>query len=168
VELAHEQLRLVIDTVPILLASTRPDGSLEFVNQQWRDFLGLSSEEVQGWAWADALHPDDQDRFIGEWRAALASGAPLEAEARMRRADGEYRWLLIRVVPLRHQQGHIVRWYGTSTDIEDRKRAEEKVRQTDYERRIVIDRIPALVWSSFPDGSSDFNNQRVVGVYRPL
>jgi PAS domain S-box-containing protein len=160
VEVAHDQLRLVIDTVPILLTSTGPDGAVEFVNQQWRDFLGLSLEEVQGWGWTGALHPDDQGRFVGEWRAALASGVPLESEARMRRADGEYRWLLIRVVPLRDQHGHIVRWYGTSTDIEDRKRAEARVRQADRERRLVIDSIPALVWSSFPDGSSDFNNQR--------
>jgi PAS domain S-box-containing protein len=160
VQSAHEQLRLVIDTVPILLSSTRPDGALEFVNQQWRDFLGLSLDEIQGWGWARAVHPDDRDRFDGEWRTALASGVPLESEARMRRADGEYRRLLIRVVPLRNQQGRIVQWYGTSTDIEDRKRAEEKMRQADSERRIAIDRIPGLVWGTLPDGSSDFNNQR--------
>jgi PAS domain S-box-containing protein len=160
VEVAHQQLRLVIDTVPILLASTRPDGAVEFVNQQWRDFLGLSLEEIQGWGWTAALHPDDKTRFGGEWRAALASGVPLESQARMRRADGEYRWLLIRVAPLRDQHGQIVQWYGTSTDIEDWKRAEEKMRQADHERRVAIDRIPALVWSSLPDGSSDFNNER--------
>jgi PAS domain S-box-containing protein len=159
VEAAREQLRLVIDTVPILLASTRPDGAVEFVNRQWLDFLGLSLEEFQQ-GWSEALHPDDQTRFVGEWRAALASGAALETEARMRRADGDYRWLLIRVVPSRDRQGHIVRWYGTSTDVEDRKRADEKVRQADSERRAAIDRIPALVWGSLPDGSSDFNNER--------
>ena len=160
VEAAHEQLRLVIDTVPILLASTRPDGALEFVNQQWREFLGLSLEEIQGRGWVSALHPDDQDRVVAQWGAALASGVPLESEARMRRADGDYRWLLVRMVPLRDHNGAIVQWYGTSTDIEDRKRAEEKVRQADRERRTVIDRIPALVWSSLPDGSSDFNSER--------
>jgi PAS domain S-box-containing protein len=128
VESAHEQLRLVIDTVPILLTSTRPDGALEFVNQQWRDFLGLSLEEILGWGWAAALHPDDEGRFVGEWRAALASGVPVESEVRMRRADGEYRWLLIRLVPLRDKRGHIVQWYGTSTDIEARKRAEDVLR----------------------------------------
>ena len=159
VEAAREQLRLVIDTVPILLASTQPDGAVEFVNRQWLDFLGLSLEEFQR-GWPEALHPDDQARFVADWRAALESGVPLETEARMRRADGEYRWLLIRVVPSRDRQGHIVRWYGTSTDIEDRKRADEKVRQADSERRAAIDRIPALVWGSLPDGSSDFNNER--------
>jgi PAS domain S-box-containing protein len=160
VEAAREQLQLVIDTVPTLLARTRPDGAIEFVNQQWRDFLGLSLEEIKGGGWAAALHPDDEGLFVAEWRGALESGLPLESEARMRRADGEYRWLLIRRVPLRDQRGQIVHWYGTGVDIEDRRRAEEKVRQADSERRTAIDRIPALVWSSLPDGSSDFNNKR--------
>jgi PAS domain S-box-containing protein len=160
VEAAQEQLQLVIDTVPALLATVRPDGCIEAINRQWRDFLGLSLEEIRAGGWEVALHPDDHDRYVAEWRSALESGLPLESEARIRRADGEYRWLLIRVVPLRDRQGHIVRWYGTSTDIEDRKRAEEKVRQADNERRTAIDRIPALVWGSLPDGSSDFNNER--------
>ncbi|MEA2722992.1 MAG: hypothetical protein QOH59_763 [Gemmatimonadales bacterium] len=160
VEVAHEQLQRVIDTVPTLLTSARPDGAIEFVNQQWSDFLGLSREEFRRGGWATTLHPDDRDGFVAEWRAALASGVPLETEARMRRGDGEYRWLLFRAVPLRGEEGRIVRWYGTSTDIEDRKRAEEKVRQADRERGTVIDTIPALVWSSLPDGSSDFNNER--------
>jgi PAS domain S-box-containing protein len=160
VEAAHEQLRLVIDTVPILLTSAQADGALELVNQQWRDFLGLSTEEIRSGGWEGALHPDDRNRLVREWRTALASGVPLESEARMRRADGEYRWLLFRAVPLRDQDDRIVRWYGTGTDIEERKRAEEKVRQIDSERRAAIDRIPALVWSSLPDGSSDFNSAR--------
>ena len=160
VEAAQEQLQLVIDTVPTLLAATRPDGRLEVINQQWRDFLGLSVEEIQRGDWSTALHPDDRDRYVGEWRAALESGLPLESEARMRRADGEYRWLLIRVVPLRNRQGHIVRWYGSGTDIEDWKRAEERARQADRERLVMVDTIPALLWSTLPDGSGDFNNQR--------
>jgi len=160
VEAAHRQLRLVIDTVPTLLSSAGPDGQVEFVNQGWRDFGGLSVEEVKGWRWVEALHPDDQGRFVADYRAALASGVPLESEARLRRADGEYRWLLLRAVPLRDERGTIVRWYGAADDIEDQKRAEEKVRQGARERQVVTDAIPALVWSTLPDGSSDFNNQR--------
>jgi PAS domain S-box-containing protein len=160
VEAAQEQLRLVIDTVPTLLSSARADGQVEFVNKGWRDFGGLSVEEVKGWRWVDALHPDDQARFVGDYRAALASGVPFESEARLRRADGEYRWVLLRAVPFRDPHGTIVQWYGAADDIEDWKRAEEKVRQADRERQTVIDTIPALVWSSLPDGSSDFNNER--------
>ncbi|MFL5401726.1 MAG: PAS domain S-box protein [Gemmatimonadales bacterium] len=160
VEAAQEQLQLVIDTVPTLLATIRPDGRLELINQRWRDFLGLSAEEIQRGKWSTALHPDDRNRYVGEWSAALASGLPLESEARIRRADGEYRWLLIRVVPLRDRQGHIVRWYGSGTDIEDWKRAEERAGRADRERSTLIDTIPALLWSTLPDGSGDFNNQR--------
>ena len=159
VEAARDELRVVIDSVPVLLTSTQSDGTLEVVNQQWRDFLGLSLEEIRQGGWVSALHPEDQDRFLGQWRAALESGHPLESEARMRRADGEYRWLLIRVVALRDQRGRIVQWYGTSTDVEDRRRAEERARLADRERRTLIDTIPALVWSTLPDGSSDFNNE---------
>jgi PAS domain S-box-containing protein len=159
VEAANEQLQLVIDTVPTLVASTGPDGALELINQQWREFLGLPVEEIRRGGWATALHPDDHDRFVNEWRSALESGVPLESEARMRRADGEYRWLLVRVVPLRDRQGRIVQWYGTSTDVEDRKRAEERARRADRERRTLIDTIPALLWSTLPDGSGDFNNE---------
>ena len=160
VEAAHQQLRLVIDTVPTLLSSARPDGQVEFVNQRWRDFGGLSVEEVKGWRWVDVLHPDDQGRFVSDYRAALASGVPLESEARVRRADGKYRWVLLRAVPLRDQHGTILQWYGAADDIEERKRAEERARQADRERLVLTDTIPALVWSTLPDGSSDFNNQR--------
>ena len=160
VEAAHQQLRLVIDTVPTLLSSAGPDGQVEFVNQRWSDFGGLSSQDVKGWRWVETLHPDDRDRFVGEYRAALASGVPLESEARVQRVDGEYRWLLLRAVPLRDERGTIVQWYGSADDIEDRKQAEQRVRQADRERQFLTDTIPALVWSTLPDGSSDFNNQR--------
>ncbi len=160
VEALNERLQLVVDTIPSLVARTRPDGSLDFINQRWREYVGLPIEEVKDWAWTDALHPEDRDRFVAQWNAARSSGEPLESEARMRRADGDYRWLWIHVVPLRDAEGTIVNWYGTSTDIEERKRAEEWARQADRERRVATDTIPALLWSTLPDGSSDFNNQQ--------
>jgi PAS domain S-box-containing protein len=160
VQALNERLQLVVDSIPSLVARTRADGSLEFMNQRWREYLGLSLEEAKDWGWTAALHPEDRERFVDQWRAALSSGEPLESEARMRRADGEYHWLSIGVVPLRDSEGKIDNWYGASTDIEERKRAEERARLADRERDIVIDTIPALLWSTLPDGSSDFNNQR--------
>jgi PAS domain S-box-containing protein len=159
VQVLSAQLQLVVDTIPTLVSRTRGDGSLEFMNQRWREYLGLPLKEVKDWAWTAALHPEDQERFMDQWRAALSSGEPLKTEARMRRADGEYHWLSISVVPLRDAGGKIVNWYGSSTDIEESKRAEERARQADRERRTIIDTIPALLWSSLPDGSSDFNNE---------
>jgi PAS domain S-box-containing protein len=120
------QLRAVIDTIPASAWSAGPDGSVDFINRRWLEFSGFSLEEGLGRGWETAVHPDDLVRFVDEWRAAVASGKPMEAEARVRRADGQYRWLLIRNVPLRDGAGKIVKWYGTSTDIEDHKRAEEE------------------------------------------
>ncbi|HXJ94458.1 MAG TPA: two-component regulator propeller domain-containing protein [Terriglobia bacterium] len=124
-----KQLREVIDTIPGYVWSALPDGSLDFINRRWLEFSGVSLEGGLGWGWEAAVHPDDLARFVDEWRAAVACGKPMETEARVRRADGQYRWLLIRNVPLRDQAGEIVKWYGTSADIDDRKRAEETLRE---------------------------------------
>src|SRR6266481_2378896 len=120
----EDYLRLTIDTIPVLAWCTRPDGSNEFLNQRWLDYTGLTIEEAQGWGWKVAIHPDDLPRLLDVWKELLASGKPGELEARLQRADGVYRWFLFRVEPLREGQGTIVKWYGTNTDIDDRKRAE--------------------------------------------
>src|SRR5258707_4984126 len=120
----EDYLRLTIDTIPVLAWCTRPDGWNEFLNQRWLDYTGLTIEEAQGWGWKVAIHPDDLPRLLDVWKELLASGKPGELEARLRRADGVYRWFLFRVEPLRDPQGTIVKWYGTNTDIDDRKRTE--------------------------------------------
>jgi PAS domain S-box-containing protein len=108
-----------------------PDGSAEFLNQRFREYTGLSVEEGLGWGWMrNAFHPED--RTEEEWRAAFAAGEPFEKEARQRRADGAYRWFLLRAVPLRDELGDVVKWYGTSTDIEDRRRADEALQETQH------------------------------------
>jgi PAS domain S-box-containing protein len=133
IQALKDQLRLAIDTIPGLVWSALPDGSAEFLNQRWLEYTGLSLKEGLDWGGKVAVHPDDLARFMDEWRAALAEGKPLETEARLRRADGEYRWLLIRAVPLRDETGRIVKWYGTSTDVEDLKRAEEALSKSQAE-----------------------------------
>src|ERR1700741_3928465 len=116
---------LIIDTIPALAWSALPDGSVDFVNQRWMDYTGLSLGQGLGLGGRAAFHPEDLPRLGAEWRAALAEGEQFETEARVRRKDGEYRWFLIRAVPLRDQTGNIVKWYGTNTDIDDRKQMEE-------------------------------------------
>jgi PAS domain S-box-containing protein len=128
---SEDRLRRVIDTIPAHVWSTQPDGSVDFISQRWLESTGLSAEDALGWDWASVIHPEDLARFVAEWRAALAAGQPMESEARLRRADGDYRWWLIRNVPLRDELGNVIKWYGTSIDIEDRKRAEEKLRQSE-------------------------------------
>jgi PAS domain S-box-containing protein len=120
----EDYLRLTIDTIPVLAWCTRPDGWNEFLNQRWLDYTGLTIEEARGWGWKVAIHPDDLPRVLDVWQGLLVSGKSVELEARLRRADGVYRWFLFRVEPLRDPQGTIVKWYGINTDIDDRKRAE--------------------------------------------
>jgi len=133
------QLRLTIDTIPAYVWSALPDGSVDFINQRWLKFGGLSMEEGLGSGWETALHPEDHADFVQKWREAIASGKPMETEARVRRADGQYRWLLIRNVPLQDETGRIVKWYGTSSDIDDRKRAEEELRAAETRFRAFVD-----------------------------
>jgi formate hydrogenlyase transcriptional activator len=113
-----------VDAIPTLAWSARPDGSVEFFSRRWLDYTGLSTEEASNWGWSAALHTEDRDRLMDFWRHLLDSGEAGEIEARLRRCDGDYRWFLFRVEPVRDNHGDIFKWYGANTDIEDRKRAE--------------------------------------------
>ena len=121
---SERNLKLTIDTIPALAWSARPDGSAEFFNQHYLNFIGFSAEQASGWGWTAAVHPEDVNGLSATWQHIMASEEPGEAEARLRRDDGTYRWFLFRINPLRDEFGAIVKWYGVSTDIEDRKRAE--------------------------------------------
>jgi PAS domain S-box-containing protein len=122
----EKQLRDVIDTIPTLAFSSSPDGTNEWVNRRWVEYSGLSAEATSGSGWRSAVHPDDVDEHVKKWQRSLASGEPFENEARVRGANGEYRWFLVRAVPLRGAHGNIFKWYGTLTDIEDREKAEQE------------------------------------------
>jgi PAS domain S-box-containing protein len=129
----EKKLRDVVETIPTFAWTTLPDGAVDFINHYWVEYTGLSPEKTMGSGWKTAVHPADLPRYGERRRASVASGEPFEHEVRFRRAaDGEYRWFLSRSVPLRDSGGKIVKWYGISTDIEDRKRAEnerERLRQ---------------------------------------
>ena len=120
-------LRGVMDTIPGLVWSALPDGDVEFCNQRWLDYTGMPFNDIKGWGWAAAIHPQDVTQVREGWRTALVRSTSFEAEARVRRADGCYRWFLIQAVPLRDSGGRIIRWYGTNTDIEELKLAQEEL-----------------------------------------
>jgi PAS domain S-box-containing protein len=122
---AEDRPRLVLNTTPALIHTALPDGNLDFFNRTWLRYVGLSLEDVQGWKWTASIHPEDVEGIVGKWRVSLASGEPFLYEARMRRADGEYRWMLHHKIAERDEHGQIIKWYGSSIDIEDRKRAED-------------------------------------------
>jgi PAS domain S-box-containing protein len=100
---SEDPLQLVIDTTPALIHTALPDGSLDFFNRRWLEYVGLSLEEIQGWKWTASIHPEDVEQFVEKWRASVESGELFEEESRVRRADGEYRWFLHRKVPLRDE-----------------------------------------------------------------
>jgi PAS domain S-box-containing protein len=121
---SEKELRDVIEAIPAITFTTWPDGSNVWVNKRWVEYSGLSVEETSGSGWQSAVHPDELDEHVTRWQQSIASGEPFENEARHRSAQGEYRWFLVRAVPMRDEHGKILKWYGTLTDIEDRKRAE--------------------------------------------
>jgi len=158
-EAAKVDLRLAMDAIPTIVWSNWPDGSGDFHNKSWVEYTNLSVEDSKGFGWSRALHPDDLPAYLDRWKKALARRQPFEDEARFRRADGHYRWFLVRSIPLRDEGGDVIKWYGQLTDIEDRKRAEARVSQAETELRLAMDMIPAVAWSAGPDGSADFVNR---------
>ncbi|HZE68817.1 MAG TPA: sigma 54-interacting transcriptional regulator, partial [Pyrinomonadaceae bacterium] len=153
------RLRTIIDMVPSFLWTSLPDGSKEYLNKRWYDYTGLSFEEGEGWGWKVVVHPEDLDRLVREWLAIMDARKPGELETRIRRYDGVYRWFLIRVVPLLDEQGNVVKWFGSNTDIEDRKLAEEKLRQDERELRQITDAIPHNIVVMEPDGTRLYANR---------
>jgi PAS domain S-box-containing protein len=135
----ESELRDVVNTVPAYVWRTSPEGHVDFVNDRWLQFTGLTLEGAFGWKWEAVLQPDDRTRVVDDWHTALKNGQVMESEARVRRADGEYCWWFIRNVPLRDETGKVVRWYGAAIDIEDRKRAEQALQKSEERWRSVFE-----------------------------
>jgi PAS domain S-box-containing protein len=147
---SEDRLRLVIDTIPTLVWRAGPDGVPDFLNQPALDYTGLSPDQIAV-GWPRAFHPEDKKGMLQKWTAIRESGKPGELEARLRRFDGEYRWFLFRGDPLRNESGNIVKWYGSSTDIEDRKRAEEALRRSEQRFRDYAETGSDWWWETGPD-----------------
>jgi PAS domain S-box-containing protein len=125
---SERRFRLLAEAIPHHVWSSLPDGSLDYCNRRWMDYTGLTLEDVRRDGWTTHIHPDDVETIVEAWREASAHGSPYEAEQRLRGVDGRYRRFLSRAVPVRDAQGHLVQWFGTDTDIEERKRVEEALR----------------------------------------
>jgi PAS domain S-box-containing protein len=163
---AEQEIRTTVDTVPALIARYRADGFMDFRNKNWREFTGLSQDNLEGRRWGSALHPDEEEMVEREWREHIATGEPFELEQRLRKADGEYRWHRIRRVPLRGESGEVVKWYAIAFDVDDRKRTEDALRKSEadlaktrHELQLIIDTIPVLVLRHRADGIIDFVNE---------
>lgn len=130
---SEAEFRTLAEATPQIVWVTLPDGEHVYFNQHWLDFTGLTLEQSQGFGWNAPFHPDDRERAARAWQRAIATGEPYEMEYRLRRHDGVYHWMLGRAVPMRDDQGGIVKWFGTCTDIDDLKRTVERL---DHAQRI--------------------------------
>jgi PAS domain S-box-containing protein len=164
-EAAHKskrELRLIIDTIPALVCTAKPDGGVDYLSPRIVDHFGVPAEDLYESGWVQIMHPDDADAAMREWMHSVESGKAFEATYRLRCADGQYRWFQARTEPLRDNDGHILRWYGFLSDIDDQKRVEEALRESENNFRQIIDTIPAFVFRTAPSGELDYVNRRVV------
>jgi len=169
---AEDALRRAVDTTPAFIHTARPDGYIDYFNRGWLDFFGKRLEDVCGWRWTETVHPEDVAAIVQKWHGALASGEPFEIEARVRRADGSYRALLHRKLPLRDEHGNIVKWFGSSVDIEDRKCAEQRMAEkaSELERSEFYlregERLAHMgSWSLRPDGVFDYWSPETFAIF---
>lgn len=160
------RLHLTINTIPTMAWSTTPDGLIDFCNQNFVDYVGWPAEDIRGQGFWPIFHPDDTAHLLAAWQEIMATKRPRDVEGRLRRADGEYRWFVLRQNPLFDADGNVIKWYGAGADIEDRKRAEAALEEaqaallaSEQNLNLIINSLPVLVWSARPDGSADFINQ---------
>ena len=153
----------MVDSVPGMIAVANSAGQQEYANKRFLDFTGTTVEELRGFDGLNLLiHPDEREMVINEWLRCSALGQPLELDHRLKRFDGVYRWVRVRVDPLLDDRGRIVRWYGLLTDIDDQRRAEEALRDSEQHLRLLVETIPALVSRTTAEGTPDYVNRRIV------
>ena len=137
------QFRTLAEAIPQIVWTAEPDGYLDYYNQRWYDYTGLTLEETRGWGWKPVIHPDDLDRCVERWTNAVMTGDHYEVEYRFRRgSDGAYRWHLGRATPLRDDTGNVIKWFGTGTDIDDQRRAADRVAESEARFRSLMHQSP--------------------------
>jgi PAS domain S-box-containing protein len=149
----EQEIRLLVETIPTPVWRATPEGNVEYVNKRALEYFGVSAGEILGWGWMDKVHPDDIASKVGTWLKNLQSEAPHAAICRFRGADGQYRWFDVRGEPLRAGDGRVLRWYGVLIDIDDRRKAEEALRESEHKLRQIFETVPGLTWSTGSNGS---------------
>ncbi|HEX4713409.1 MAG TPA: PAS domain S-box protein, partial [Ktedonobacteraceae bacterium] len=158
---AEAEIHALIDAIPQLVWTARPDGYIDSLNQRWREYTGLSTEQAQGDGWMQSLHPEDWQRVRAVWQRAIQTGELYETEERLRQhTTGKYRWFLARAMPVRDEAGQILKWFGTNTDIEEQKRAEQQLKESEENWQILAETVPQLVWIERADGAVEYANHQ--------
>lgn len=156
---SEQSYRLIVDSIPGFVCTLTESGEIEFVNHQVLEYFGRTLEELKSWAASDAVYPDDLPDVIATFRTSIETGQPTDVELRLRRADGIYRWFLLRRFPHRDRDGHIVRWYTLHIDIDDLKRAQDALRSSEENIRLTLDSISGLVTTFSASGDLEFVNR---------
>ncbi len=157
---SEERFRRLADTAPVLIWTYDAAGHCTYVNQRWQEFTGLTLQEADSGAWMDRIHPEDHEQFIVYTERSVKERQPVSFEYRLRRADGEYRWLTSTSVPRFHAQGEFAGFVGTNTDITERKQIEEALRESESRFRLMADTAPVMIWTSNSEGICTYINQR--------
>lgn len=164
---SEHQFRLLAETIPNLVWTAEPNGVHDYFNRRWYQYTGFSEDAPAATQWAETLHPEHRPAAEKQWQRSHTSGEPFQMEYLRQRSDGEYHWFLARAVAVRDSRGRIIKWFGTCTDIDDQKRADEErerlldqARASEEQFRAVVENVPALAWSALPDGYIDFYNRR--------
>ncbi|MBA9078367.1 PAS domain-containing protein [Rufibacter quisquiliarum] len=160
---SYDRIKKILDALPHMTFTARPDGYIDYYSQRWYSFLGGSQKELIGWRWEDYVHPEDWEATIASWRRSLATGHDFAIENRWFSVEeGGYRWYLVRAVPVRDEEGHITMWVGSNTDIHDQKQMLLALQESTEHFRFLADSMPQLVWTTDPHGFHDYFNQRWV------
>src|SRR3954468_10110331 len=164
----EQELRLLVDTIPALVWTAGPEGDIEYVNKRVLEYLGATLDEIIGNGWVEKVHPDDVAFKTRAWLANLEARTAHDAMCRFRRADGQYRWFAVSGTPLKASDGRVLRWYGVLIDIDDRRKAEEALRESEHKRMLgftaqlqaTLNVIPAYAWYAARSGGLTFVNKR--------
>ena len=159
---SEQDARQLADTMPHIVWTATGEGAVDYFNGRWYEYTGQSPEEpLSPMAWRSAVHPDDLGRLLELRDPAVEGGQGFQADLRIRDRDGRYRWHMVRSVPVRDDSGRVLRRFGTATDIDDRRRAEEASRASEQRFRFLAESIPHLVWTCRPDGVVDYVSHRL-------
>ncbi len=148
IEESEDRFRTLAATIPQLIWTAKPDGSVDYLSEQWADYIGLPPERLYDWGWEQVVHPDDLPNTLRAWRHSVQTGEPLEIKHRFRYLASEWRWQLVRGLPIRDGVGSVTKWAGTCTDIEDQIRIEDALRESQERRQLAMESAGLAAWSS--------------------
>lgn len=143
---SEQQFRLVAESMPQIVWTALPDGSVDYYNHRWTEYSGIPQQAGHNWGWKPVLHPEDEQRTVDAWKQAVQTQQLYECEHRIRRADGTFRWFLSRGLPLRDQQGQIIKWFGTATDIHEQKQVQAELQESQERFRQLAETVNDVFW----------------------